>query len=203
MRARDAGDAGGCGLPPMLDAQEILRRQGKGRRLPAGIGKTMIICRRQKRIGLMESPFEFIKFRTMRDDRDEVGKLLPDEARLSKFGMFLRSSSLDELPQLWSVVTGDMSLIGPRPLLPEYLPLYSKSQKRRHCVKPGITGLAQVMGRNAISWKEKLDLDVYYVDHYDWRLDLKIVWLTVASVVRREGISRNGHATSPPFTGSE
>jgi lipopolysaccharide/colanic/teichoic acid biosynthesis glycosyltransferase len=157
---------------------------------------------RQTRIGLNERAFGFFKFRTMTQDRDEHGKLLPDERRLTAFGRFLRSSSLDEIPQLWNVVKGEMSLIGPRPLLPEYVPLYSQSQRQRHRVKPGITGLAQVTGRNSISWERKFELDVYYVENCSLGLDLKIVWMTAASVIGRRGISQQGHATASPFTGS-
>ncbi len=157
---------------------------------------------KQVRIGLNDQPFGFRKFRTMTQARDTRGNLLPDEQRLTRFGSFLRSGSLDELPQLWNVLKGDMSLIGPRPLLTEYLPRYSAEQRRRHLVKPGITGWAQVRGRNAISWKEKFELDVWYVDHYGLRLDLEILWLTFAAVLKRDGISREGHATSPPFLGN-
>lgn len=157
---------------------------------------------RQVRIGRDEKPFGFFKFRTMTQERDETGKLLPDESRLTAFGKFLRSSSLDEIPQLWNVVKGEMSLIGPRPLLPEYVPLYSEVQRQRHRVKPGITGLAQVTGRNSISWERKFELDVYYVEHCSLGLDLKILGMTVASVMGRKGISQQGHATALPFTGS-
>lgn len=157
---------------------------------------------RQKRIGLADAPFEFLKFRTMTNARDETGALLPDGDRLTAFGRFLRASSLDEFPQLWNVVKGDMSLIGPRPLLPEYLPRYSAVQRRRHEVKPGITGLAQVKGRNALSWEEKFALDVQYVDEYGLAMDLSILRMTAVALFRREGISRAGHATAPPFLGS-
>lgn len=157
---------------------------------------------RQTRIGLNDASFGFLKFRTMTQQRDEAGKLLPDEMRLTPFGRFLRSSSLDELPQLWNVFKGDMSLIGPRPLLPEYLPRYSPAQRRRHEVKPGITGWAQVKGRNALSWEDKFDLDVWYVDHCNAALDMKILWMTLLAVARREGISQAGHATAPEFLGS-
>jgi sugar transferase EpsL len=156
---------------------------------------------RQTRIGLNEKPFEFLKFRTMTDERDASGTLLPDAARLTPFGLHLRAASLDELPQLWNVVKGDMSLVGPRPLLPEYLPRYSPEQRRRHEVKPGITGLAQVSGRNALSWREKLALDVQYVDRQGPMLDLRIIWKTIEAVFRRKGIHREGHATAPPFLG--
>jgi lipopolysaccharide/colanic/teichoic acid biosynthesis glycosyltransferase len=155
----------------------------------------------QVRIGLNEQPFLFLKFRSMTSERDAQGMLLADGRRLTRLGLFLRSSSLDELPQLWNVVKGEMSLIGPRPLLPEYLPLYSPAQRRRHDVKPGITGLAQVKGRNSLSWEEKFRLDVEYVERCSLRFDLILLWLTLCSVLRRDGISREGHATSPPFSG--
>jgi lipopolysaccharide/colanic/teichoic acid biosynthesis glycosyltransferase len=158
---------------------------------------------RQVRIGRHDRPFLFLKFRTMTNEKDIHGKLLPDDRRLTRLGRFLRASSLDELPQLWNVVKGDMSLIGPRPLLPEYLSRYSAVQRRRHEVKPGITGLAQVKGRNDISWEKKFELDVYYVDHYSLRLDLRIWRMTFASVLMREGISQRGHATASPFLGSK
>lgn len=158
---------------------------------------------RQTRIGWRERPFEFLKFRTMTGATGADGKLLPDAARLTRFGRFLRASSLDEIPQLWNVVKGDMALIGPRPLLPEYVPLYSPFQRRRHDVRPGITGLAQVKGRNSISWERKFELDVYYVDHIDAWLDVQILWMTFASVLRREGISQQGQATALPFRGSK
>ena len=157
---------------------------------------------RQVRIGLNDRQFGFLKFRSMTGERDIHGKLLPDEKRLTPFGKFLRASSLDEMPQLFNVVRGDMSLIGPRPLLPQYLPRYSAFERRRHEVKPGITGWAQVNGRNAISWENKLKLDVWYVDHRTLALDLRILWKTAASVVGRRGISRDGHATAPEFQGS-
>jgi lipopolysaccharide/colanic/teichoic acid biosynthesis glycosyltransferase len=143
-----------------------------------------------------------IKFRTMTDARDANGELLPDSIRLTSFGKFLRSSSLDELPGLWNVLKGDMSLVGPRPLLMEYLPRYTPQQARRHAVRPGITGWAQVNGRNAISWNQKFKLDVWYVDNQSFWLDLKILLLTVKKVFVREGISAEGEATMPKFTGS-
>ena len=158
---------------------------------------------RQTRIGLYNEPFGFRKFRTMTEQRDTSGNLLPDERRLTTFGKFLRSSSLDEFPQLWNVLRGEMSLIGPRPLLPEYLPLYSAEQRRRHDVKPGITGWAQVKGRNDLTWQKKFELDVWYVDHYSLAVDLRILWMTLLAVIRREGISRQGHATAPPFAGND
>jgi lipopolysaccharide/colanic/teichoic acid biosynthesis glycosyltransferase len=157
---------------------------------------------RQIRPGLRGRPFELCKFRSMSDARDEKGDLLPDAERLGSFGRLLRRSSLDELPQLWNVLKGDMSLVGPRPLLMEYLPLYSKEQARRHEVRPGITGWAQVNGRNAISWEERLALDVWYVDHRSLWLDLKILGMTMSRVFRRSGISQPGHETMPKFCGS-
>jgi len=156
---------------------------------------------RQTRPGLDGRPFEMVKFRTMRDALDAQGNPLPDADRLTDFGRFLRSSSLDELPELWNVLKGDMSLVGPRPLLMEYLPLYSPAQARRHEVRPGITGWAQVNGRNAISWDEKFAFDVWYVDNRSLWLDLKIIWLTIRKVVSREGISAAGEATMPKFQG--
>jgi sugar transferase EpsL len=157
---------------------------------------------RQVRPGRGGEPFELVKFRTMTDERDAAGELLPDEVRLTQLGRFLRSSSLDELPELWNVVRGDMSLVGPRPLLMEYLPLYSERQARRHEVRPGITGWAQVNGRNAPDWDERLEMDVWYVENRSFVLDLRILLRTAASVLRREGISREGHATAPKFGGS-
>lgn len=157
---------------------------------------------RQVRPGLNGKPFEMVKFRTMKDAVDAVGKLLPDSERLTPFGQFLRSSSLDELPELWNVLKGDMSLVGPRPLLMEYLPLYSPEQYRRHEVRPGVTGWAQVNGRNALSWEEKFKLDVWYVDNRSFWLDLKIIFLTIKKVLVREGISADGEATMKRFEGS-
>ncbi|GAA3984008.1 sugar transferase [Comamonas faecalis] len=157
---------------------------------------------RQTRPGLHGKPFQMVKFRTMTDARDAQGALLPDADRLTPFGRFLRSTSLDELPELWNVLKGDMSLVGPRPLLMEYLPLYSPEQARRHAVRPGVTGWAQVNGRNAISWEEKFALDVWYVDHQSLALDLRILWLTVKKVLVREGISAAGEATMGKFTGN-
>lgn len=157
---------------------------------------------RQRRPGWNGRPFELLKFRTMSDARDDHGALLPDFERLGDFGRFLRSFSLDELPELINVVKGDMSLVGPRPLLMEYLPLYSREQARRHEVRPGITGWAQVNGRNAIRWEEKFRLDVWYVDNRSFRLDLKILFMTIAEVFKREGISQEGQATMERFTGS-
>lgn len=157
---------------------------------------------RQVRPGLHGKPFEMIKFRTMRDAIGPDGQPLQDGERMTAFGHVLRSASLDELPELWNVIRGDMSLVGPRPLLMEYLPLYSPEQARRHEVRPGVTGWAQVNGRNALSWEDKFRLDVWYVDHRSLCLDLKILLLTVKKVFVREGISAAGEATMPRFTGS-
>ncbi|MDR2179728.1 MAG: sugar transferase [Synergistaceae bacterium] len=157
----------------------------------------------QQRAGLRGKPFVLYKFRTMNDSRDEQGELLPDEARLTEFGQFLRRSSLDELPQLWNVLKGDMSLVGPRPLLTDYVPLYDETQRRRLDVKPGVTGWAQINGRNAIGWNEKFALDVWYVDHCSLGLDLRIIFLTLVKILKREGISAAGEATMPRFTGNE
>lgn len=156
---------------------------------------------RQARPGLNEKIFYLYKFRSMREAFDESGQPLPDEERLSKFGQLLRASSLDELPELFNVLKGEMSLVGPRPLLVQYLSRYSAEQHRRHLVLPGITGWAQVHGRNAISWPEKFRLDVWYVDHWSPWLDLRILWLTVVKVFRREGISAGDHATTSEFMG--
>jgi lipopolysaccharide/colanic/teichoic acid biosynthesis glycosyltransferase len=153
----------------------------------------------QRRPGLHGQPFSLWKFRTMRDALGADGKPLTDAERLTRFGRFLRASSLDELPELWNVLKGDMSLVGPRPWLMEYLPHYTAEQMRRHEVRPGITGWAQVNGRNAASWEERLRLDVWYVDHWSFWLDLRILLRTVWTVVRREGISAEGHATMPRF----
>lgn len=154
---------------------------------------------KQARPGLHEKIFNIYKFRTMTNARDLSGVLLSDKYRLTKFGQFLRSTSLDELPGLWAVLRGDMSLVGPRPLLVEYLPFYTTTQARRHEVKPGITGLAQINGRNAISWDEKFELDVRYVDNQSLGLDIKILWTTVKKVLLREGISATGDVTMPRF----
>lgn len=156
---------------------------------------------RQVRPGLHGRPFEMLKFRTMTDARDAQGVLLPDALRLTPLGRWLRATSLDELPELWNVLKGDMSLVGPRPLLIEYLPLYSAEQARRHEVRPGITGWAQVNGRNAVSWEDKFRMDVWYVDHRSIWLDIKILWLTVHKVLAREGISAANEATTSKFTG--
>lgn len=158
---------------------------------------------RQTRPGFRGRPFDMVKFRTMRDAMGVDGTLLPDAERMTPFGDFLRSASLDELPELWNVLKGEMSLVGPRPLLMEYLPLYSTEQARRHAVRPGVTGWAQVNGRNALSWEEKFRLDVWYVDHQSFWLDLKILLLTLKKVCVREGISALGEVTMPKFTGSK
>ncbi len=156
---------------------------------------------RQTRPGLLGLPFQMIKFRTMRNATDEKGTPLADAERLTRLGRFLRGSSLDELPELWNVLKGEMSLVGPRPLLMEYLPLYSPEQARRHEVRPGVTGWAQINGRNAISWEQKFALDVWYVDNQSLPLDLRILWLTIRKVLKRDGISAEGEATMPRFTG--
>jgi len=156
----------------------------------------------QERPGKNGKVFHLIKFRTMNNKCDEKGKLLSDHARLTPIGRFVRSTSLDEIPQLFNVLKGDMSLIGPRPLLVKYLPLYTKTQARRHVVKPGITGWTQVNGRNSLTWEKKFELDVWYVDHVSFTLDLKILWLTIIKVFKREGINAADAATMKPFTGN-
>lgn len=158
---------------------------------------------KQERPGLNEKIFTLYKFRTMTDEKDENGNLMPDEVRLTKFGKWLRSTSLDELPELFNILKGDMSIVGPRPLLPEYLPRYNRYQARRHEVCPGFTGLAQVRGRNAISWEEKFDWDVKYVDHISFLLDMKIIFRTVKIVFCREGISSETSATMEKFEGTK
>lgn len=158
---------------------------------------------RQTRPGLKGKPFTMLKFRTMTNKKDSEGNLLPDADRLTFFGKKLRSTSLDELPELWNVLKGDMSLVGPRPLLMEYLPLYSEEQRRRHEVRPGITGWAQVNGRNAISWEEKFKLDVWYVDNRSFALDLKILLMTISKVIKRSDISAHNQVTMTRFTGSK
>ncbi|SEO25642.1 sugar transferase [Pseudomonas sp. NFACC39-1] len=165
------------------------------------LGSPVLFC--QVRPGLNGEPFEMIKFRTMRDAVDAVGNQLPDSERMTSFGSFLRSSSLDELPGLWNVLKGDMSLVGPRPLLMEYLPLYSPEQYRRHEVRPGVTGWAQINGRNALSWDKRFMLDVWYVDNRSFWLDLKIILLTIKKVVVRDGINAEGEATMSKFTGNK
>jgi lipopolysaccharide/colanic/teichoic acid biosynthesis glycosyltransferase len=157
---------------------------------------------RQIRPGLHGRPFRLIKFRTMRNELNSEGRTLTDGERLTRFGAFLRSTSLDELPELWNVLVGQMSLVGPRPLLMEYLPLYNQEQARRHDVKPGLTGWAQINGRNAISWEEKFKLDVWYVDHHSLWLDLRILCLTLVKVLTRQGVSADGEATMRPFRGT-
>ncbi|PTO86876.1 sugar transferase [Vibrio splendidus] len=158
---------------------------------------------RQTRPGLNGKPFEMIKFRSMKDAVDPQGNTLPDSERMTAFGDKLRSSSLDELPELWNVLKGDMSLVGPRPLLMQYLPLYNQEQARRHESRPGITGWAQVHGRNAISWDDKFKLDVWYVDNSSLWLDIKIIFLTIKTVFIKEGISAEGHVTIEPFKGND
>lgn len=156
----------------------------------------------QTRPGLNERLFRIIKFKTMTDKKDSQGNLLPDSDRLTKVGSFVRQTSLDEIPQLINVLKGDMSIIGPRPLLPQYLPLYNESQKRRHEVRPGITGWAQVNGRNAISWAKKFELDVWYIDHLSFALDCEIIFLTFKKVFKKEGINKEGQATTEVFNGN-
>lgn len=158
---------------------------------------------KQQRPGLNGIPFNMIKFRTMRDANDKDGNPLPDEERMTVFGTKLRNMSLDELPELWNVLRGDMSLVGPRPLLMQYLSLYNTKQMRRHEVRPGITGWAQVNGRNSISWQEKFDLDVWYIDNHSLLLDLKILFLTIQKAYKRDGISAEGHVTVEPFRGND
>ncbi|AOG12732.1 MULTISPECIES: sugar transferase [unclassified Agrobacterium] len=165
-----------------------------------GLGGPVLF--RQVRPGLHGRPFTMVKFRSMTDERSADGTLLPDVQRLTSLGRFLRASSLDELPELWNVLKGEMSLVGPRPLLMDYLSLYTPEQARRHNVRPGITGWAQINGRNAISWEDKFALDVWYVDHQSMALDLRILWLTVARVLARKGINAEGEATVSRFTGS-
>ncbi|MBF9055272.1 sugar transferase [Rhodobacterales bacterium HKCCA1065] len=177
--------------PILIVISLMIRRQ---------MGSPVLFC--QSRPGMDGKPFQMIKFRTMRNAVDTDGRPLPDAERLTKLGRFLRSSSLDELPELWNVLKGDMSLVGPRPLLMEYLPLYSPEQARRHELRPGVTGWAQVNGRNAISWDEKFVLDVWYIDNRSLWLDLKIIWLTIRKVIKRDGISAAGEATMSKFTGS-
>lgn len=164
-------------------------------------GKTGIFYK-QKRIGIKEREFNIVKFKTMTDARNEEGKLLPDDKRLTAIGKILRITSLDELPQLYNVLKGDMSLVGPRPLLPRYLQLYSEEQNRRHEVKPGITGWAQVNGRNNISWSKKFELDVWYVDHQSFILDIKILWMTLIKVLRKTDITTDNPKDFQPFNGS-
>ncbi|WP_343608818.1 sugar transferase [Chryseobacterium oranimense] len=156
----------------------------------------------QARPGLNEKIFHIIKFKTMNDRKDEKGNFLPDSERLTPVGSFIRQTSLDELPQLINVLKGDMALIGPRPLLPQYLPLYNESQKRRHTIRPGITGWAQVNGRNAISWTKKFELDIWYIDHLSFETDCKVILLTLKKVIKKEGINQAGQATAEVFNGN-
>lgn len=165
------------------------------------LGAPVIFC--QERPGKDEEIFKLYKFRSMTDACDAYGELLPDELRLTRFGRFLRSTSLDELPELWNIFKGDMSIVGPRPLLVKYLPLYSEEQRHRHDVTPGLTGWAQVHGRNLCSWEEKFDYDIWYVDHVSFILDLQIIFLTVKSVLKREGISSEDSPTMEEFTGTK
>jgi lipopolysaccharide/colanic/teichoic acid biosynthesis glycosyltransferase len=178
-------------LPLLVLAWQVRRK----------LGSPVLFC--QVRPGIQGKPFVMFKFRTMTDTRGHDGALLPDAVRLTHFGCWLRSTSLDELPELWNVLLGDMSLVGPRPLLMEYLPLYSPEQANRHAVRPGITGWAQVNGRNAISWEDKFALDVWYVNNHTLLLDIKILWLTARKVLERDGISAAGEATMDKFTGSK
>ena len=180
-------------LSPMLIATAILVR--------IKLGSPVLF--KQQRPGLNAQPFNVYKFRTMTDQLDPDGQLLPDEVRLTPFGKLLRRLSFDELPQLINVIKGDLSLVGPRPLLMQYLPLYTSEQARRHAVRPGITGWAQVNGRNAISWEEKFEYDVWYVDHQSLSLDLKILWMTFHKVLNREGINQDGQATMEVFKGTQ
>lgn len=186
----------GAGLGLLLFSPLLVAIAGA---LRVTIGRPIFF--RQQRPGLAGRPFEMIKFRTMSDARDESGELLPDEQRMTRVGTLLRKTSLDELPELWNVLRGDMSLVGPRPLLMRYLERYSDEQMRRHEVKPGLTGWAQINGRNAISWEEKFALDVWYVDHWTVTLDLKIIFLTIWKILRREGITAAEHVTMPEFQG--
>ena len=157
---------------------------------------------KQERPGKDEKIFTLMKFRTMTDERDENGELLPDEVRLTKFGKFLRSTSIDELPELFNILKGDMSVIGPRPLLVEYIPRYNEHQHRRHEVRPGLSGWAQVNGRNTVSWEDKFDMDVHYIDNYSFAMDVKILFMTVLNVLKKEGISSETSATMEVFMGT-
>jgi len=179
-------------LAPLLPVLYLLVR--------VKLGRPVIF--RQQRPGLHGRPFTLYKFRTMTGDRDKKGNLLPDEIRLTRFGSFLRRYSLDELPEFVNVLKGDMSIVGPRPLLMKYLRFYTPEQARRHQVRPGITGWAQVQGRNSLAWEERFVCDVWYVDHHSWWLDLKIIWLTIIAVLRRQGITHGEHVSMPEFTGS-
>lgn len=184
--------AGGLLLAPVLIFVALAVR--------INLGSPVLFC--QSRPGLHGKPFLIYKFRSMNDKRDSNGKLLPDEQRLTFFGKMLRSTSLDELPELWNVIKGDMSLVGPRPLLMEYLELYSPEQFKRHDIRPGITGWAQINGRNALTWEEKFKQDIWYVENQSLWLDLKILYLTVIKVLRRDDISEDGMATMSKFTGN-
>ena len=179
-------------LSPVLAVTAVLVR--------TRLGSPVIFC--QERPGKDEKIFKLYKFRSMTDARDENGDLLPDEIRLTRFGKLLRSTSLDELPELWNILKGDMSIVGPRPLLVKYLPLYNEEQHRRHDVRPGLTGWAQIHGRNAISWEEKFEMDVWYVEHLSFGVDMKTIFLTVKKVFCREGISSETAATMEEFKGS-
>ncbi len=179
-------------LSPLLGAVAVLVR--------IRLGRPVLFC--QLRAGQHGFPFRVVKFRSMTDRRDHKSKLLPDHLRLTHFGEIMRRLSMDELPQLWNVLKGDMSLVGPRPLLPEYLSRYNPHQRRRHDVKPGITGWAQINGRNALDWEQKFDMDVWYVDHCNLNLDIKILWLTLLMVLQRHGISQQGHVTMAEFKGT-
>jgi sugar transferase EpsL len=190
---RVAGVAGLVIVAPVLGPAAIAVR--------IGLGRPIFFV--QERPGLRGRPFKLVKLRTMRDVRDETGMLLPDNQRMTRLGKILRSASIDELPQLWNVAKGELSLVGPRPLLMEYLERYTSEQARRHSVRPGITGWAQVNGRNSLSWEEKFALDVWYVDNWSLLLDLKILAKTAHQVLKREGISQAGSATMPEFMGSE
>lgn len=194
-RLLDIGLSGGAliVLSPVLLVTAVLVR--------TKLGSPVLFC--QERPGKDEKIFKLYKFRSMTDQRDEQGNLLPDEVRLTKFGRLLRSTSLDELPELWNILRGDMSIVGPRPLLIKYLPLYNEEQRHRHDVRPGLTGWAQANGRNAISWEEKFRLDVWYVEHLSFRVDAKTILLTVKKVFAREGISAEDSATMEEFRGTK
>ncbi len=198
MGAKRAMDVVGAGLALLVCSPLLLAIALGVRR---SLGRPVLF--RQTRPGLHGAPFQMLKFRTMADARDASGQLLPDEQRLTRFGELLRRTSLDELPELWNVLKGDMSLVGPRPLLMQYLGRYTPQQARRHEVKPGVTGWAQINGRNAISWEKKFELDVWYVDHRSLALDLWIILATIWKTIRREGISAAQHATMPEFRGRE
>ncbi|MDQ3957863.1 MAG: sugar transferase [Actinomycetota bacterium] len=193
-RALDVAIAGSClvVLSPLFAAVAVA--------VTLSMGRPVLF--RQTRLGLEGRPFQLYKFRTMTDERDETGALLEDEHRITRVGKILRSTTLDELPELLNVLRGDMSVVGPRPLLPDYDPLYTSDQRRRHGMKPGMAGPVMAMGRNALSWDEKFALDVWYVDHWTLRLDLKILTMSAWKLLKREGISATGHATMPRFEGS-